>query len=81
MHKKSKKLLSVLVAALMLFSTVGAYAFSFDEYDNAQGDAFVADYYANKDSYYKTDTGSGAGFRLMRSRISSTQMRRCRQRE
>ena len=57
MHKKSKKLLSVLVAALILFSTVGAYAFSFDEYDNAQGDAFVADYYANKDSYYKTDTG------------------------
>ena len=48
MHKKSKKLLSVLVAALMLFSTVGAYAFSFDEYDNAQGDAFVADYYENR---------------------------------
>lgn len=55
MHKKARKIVSILLAAFMLLSSTGAFAFSFDDYDSEAGDRFVADYYANKESYYKSD--------------------------
>ncbi len=55
MHKKAKKIVSVLLTAAMLLSSSSAFAFSFDDYDSEAGDRFVADYYANKESYYQTD--------------------------
>lgn len=59
MQKTGKRFISFLLMAAMLFSSVGAYAFSFDDYDNAQGNAFAADYYANKANYYQTDNKLG----------------------
>ena len=59
MQKKWKRAISLFLMAAMLLSSVGAYAFSFDDYDNAQGNAFAADYYANKANYYKTDNKLG----------------------
>lgn len=55
MHKKARKIVSILLVAFMLLSSTGAFAFSFDDYDSEAGDRFVADYYANKESYYQTD--------------------------
>ena len=55
MQKKARKIVSILLAAFMLLSSTGAFAFNFDDYDSEAGDRFVADYYANKESYYQTD--------------------------
>lgn len=54
--KQTRKVISILLCFAMLFTTVNAFAFSFDDYDDPDNPRFVDDYYSNKDSYYEEKT-------------------------